>query len=234
MIRIFINNILASEGVIGLANLSEELELKKEIYGYLYQVSGSLTFIGADYDYFRTLYDAAYCQDVDIDIQYSPDGGNTWDTKIKALIKVISGNWDLVKRQVEFPIIDNSYQSKINNNRLIDFQLGNHTGILLSKNGVDVVSKLQFNPTLQMFSPFLGTYFYQEANFTDGEGQVFDSRPAPRVGMFIWDALNVIIAMMTDDEVDFASDYFTYDINAPLDFRAEAFAVIVSGGKFTS
>lgn len=238
MLRIILNGNTVEYGVLGLAEITEELELKKELHGYLYQVQGTITFVQSDYDYLRGLFDAGYCDDVTLDIQHSTDFGLSWTSKIKALIKLAGVKWDRIKRVAECPIVDNSYQSKINNNRQIVFQLGDHSGTVLSKNGVDVSSKVVFHSDVYLFSPFRGRYFFGEANyfksdppFPASEGDdLVNLQPQARVGMFIWDALNLLVAMMTDNEVDFVSDYFSYDISDLTTARDEAVCMIMSGG----
>jgi hypothetical protein len=242
MIRILLNGTQSQEGIIGVEELIEDLELRTDLHGYIYQISGSITFIGLDYDYLRGLFDAGYCSDVDIDIQLSEDFGSSWESKAKALIKLAGVKWDRVARQADCPIVDNSYQSKINNNRLIEFQLGDHSGIVLSKNGIDVSSKVVFHNDVYLFSPFRGRYFFGEAlynksdpPFPASEGDdLVNLQPQARSGMFIWDALNLLVAMMTDNEVDFVSDYFSYDISDLTLARDEAVVMIMSGGHLRS
>lgn len=239
MIRVYLNNIIAQTGekVMGLDELVEVLELREEIHGYLYQIEGNLTFIGEDYDYLRGLFDNGYCDDVSVDIQYSEDFGGLWTSKAKALIKLAGVSWDRIRRQAECPIVDNSYQSKINNNRNTSFTLGNYNGIVLSKNGVDVSDRAIYHTGVQFFAPFRGFKFFEEANYTktdppfpasDGN-DVIDLRPPGRSGIFIYDALNLIIGMMADGEVDFASDYLSYDLSNPLLANEDAFSMLFTG-----
>lgn len=237
MIRIFLNGVQCTDSPIGVDDLTEELSLNNDLHGYIYQIQGSLTFIGSDYDTLRTLYDADYCQDIDIDIQLSEDFGLSYRSIAKGIIKLAGVKWKQLERQAECPITDNSFLSKINNNSTIEFQIGRTGGSLLSKNGVDVQYKFVAHDNVQLFSPFRGRYFIAEANFIkaapvfsppDEDDQV-DLRPFGRNGIFIYDALNCLIAMMTDDEVDFESDFFTYDLASPSDYREIAFAVIMSG-----
>lgn len=238
MLRILLDNDVVEYGVLGLDGITEELELKKDLHGYVYQVQGTITFVQSDYAFLRQLFDDGYCTDVLVDIQHSTDFGQSWTSKIKALIKLVGVKWDRVKRMAECPIVDNSFQSKINNNRQIVFQLGDHSGTVLSKNGVDVSSKVVFHNNVQLFSPFRGRYFEDECTYTKtdppfpaSEGNDFiDLRPQAKVGMFPYDAFNLLIAMMTDNEVDFASDYFSYDLNDLSTTRDEAAALIMSGG----
>jgi hypothetical protein len=236
MIRIFLNNILCTDAPKNVDSLNEDLALNDQSNGYVYQITGSILFIGSDYDYLRGLYDGGYCTDVDIDIQYSVDGG-FWESKSKGIIKLVSLKWDLVKKQVEAPITDNSFLSKINNNKSIKFKLGNDFhGEVLSKNGVDCSSKFIINEGVQLFSPMTGRYFYQESTYVktnppwaDGEGDTVNLIPQPRKGMLIYDALNLSIALMTDNEVDFASTFFSYSYTAPETYNNEAWGIVMSG-----
>ena len=236
MIRILLNNVQCTDSPKGVESLNETLELSRKQHGYIYQITGSITFIGTDYDFLRALYDADYCQDVDIDIQYSADGGNFWQSKVKGIIKLVGNNWDLIKRQVECPITDNSFLAKINNNRKTKFYLGGSKDIVLSKNGVDVTYKWIKNDAIQLFSPITGRLFNLESTYVktdppwdDGVGDTVNLIPPPRTGMLIWDALNLIIAIMSDDEVDFKSDHFAYSYTNPSTYNDEAWGVLMSG-----
>lgn len=235
MIRVFLNNIQTQQPPIEMDSIQEELLLSFEAKGYVFQINGSVTFVNSDYEYLRSLYDNDFCQDVSIIIQQSMDFGNTWQSKIKGLIKLVDITWKPMERQAECTIIDNSYIAKINNNRQIDFQLGNYKGIVLSKNGIDVSYKVNYSLT-NLFSPFRGRYFTQESNYTTtsppfpvSTGDLLvDLRPTPRPGMFIWDVFNLLIAMLTDDEVDFKSDLF--DISGGIaSANEEAVAKIFTG-----
>lgn len=236
MIRIFLNGNLCSQPPQEFNTLEEELFISKELHGYIYQIEGSVTFEGADYDFLRALFDAEYCTDVTIDIQRNVDEGGLWESKFKGLIKLSDCHWKRLQRKVECNIVDNSFIAKINNNKSINFQIG-RSGTLLSKNGVDIQYKFVSYSDVQLFSPFRGRYFNSESNYTkssppfsSGEGDdLVDLRPAGRNVILTYDALNVIIAMMTDDEVDFASDYFSYDLSDIMSTRPEAFSGIFSG-----
>lgn len=237
MLRAFLNNNPCQNAVGELDRILEVFELNLELYGYLYSIEGSLTFIGEDYNYLLSLYDNEYCQDVEVIIQYSPDSGNSWTNKIKGLIRLSGVKWDKIKRQAICPVTDNSYLAKINNNRNTQFTLGSYDGIVLSKNGVDVSDRAVYQSDCILFSPFRGRTFQGEALYTKStppfpasEGNdIVDMRIPGRSGIFIWDALNLIIGMMTDGEVDFASDYLTYSLVSPLDFNEDAFSMLFSG-----
>lgn len=232
MIRIFLNNTLTSYSPKGTDSLVENLTRNEESKGYIYQISGNLTFQGSDYDYLRSLYDANYCTDIPIDVQYSIDGG-IWESKIKGTIKLVSAEWNIIMREVSVTITDNNFLSKINNNKSIKFELGTEKDItefpILSKNGVDVSYKYVVHDNIQMFSPLWKRYFENEATETLPNNDEIDLRPVGRKGIFIYDALNLIIAMMSDDEVGFESTYFTYSLTSPNDYFGEAFSVLMSG-----
>ena len=232
MIRVFLNGVQCTDSPIGIEQLTEDLTLNSDLYGYVYQIQGSITFIGTDYDSIKALYDSDYCQDVSIEIQYSEDG-NIFNKIIDGNLKLASSEFDLIKRLVTIPVTDNNYLSKINNNKSIRFELGSEQDLtlfpILSKNWVDVTSKYVFHDNVQMFSPLWKRYFEDEGYFTDALNDQIDQRPIGRRGIFIYDALNLIIALMSDDEVGFASDYFTYDLTTPNNYLGEAFTVMFSG-----
>lgn len=230
MLRVLLNGTEVTNSPKSLDSINEEYILDTELKGYIYQISGSIKFQGSDYDTLRALYETEYCQEVTIEIQYSLNG-DSWATKVNSLVKVSDIVWDRVRREAECPIIDNSYLSKINTNKNIEFELGSNSGTVLSKNGVDVSSRFVYHDNVQMFSPFRGRYFEDEANFTSASIGTIDLRPQGRRGIFIYDALNLLIGMMSDGEVGFESTYFSYDLISPTDYNEDAFSVLIAGAQ---
>lgn len=234
MIKITLNGVEAVNQPQGIDSLVEEIFLSNSIYGYLYQVGGSLTFWGEDYTNLRALYDANYCQDVTVDIFELDDAGQVERIIFKGLIRLSDAKWDLIRSTVEVGIIDNSFFAKIDNNKSIQFNLAE----AITKNGESIPDYTNYIQTnIDLYSVISGRYFSEEHQETKADppwdaaevDDVIDMRIPYRYGIFIYDALKIIIDKMTDGTVDLASDYFTYDLTTPANFNTDAFGVLMTG-----
>jgi len=234
MIKVLLNGIDVVNQPQGIDSLVEEIFLSDSIYGYLYQVGGSLVFWGDDYFTLRTLFDADYCQDVDIDILEFDDSGVIQRTVFKGVIRLSDANWDLIRSTVEVGIIDNSFFAKIDNNKSIPFNLAE----AITKNG-DAISNYTsyIQSNVDLFSMISKRYFSEEHQETKADppwdanevDEVIDMRIPYRYGIFIYDALKIIVDKMTDNTVDFESDYFTYNLTTPGDYETDAFGILMTG-----
>ena len=234
MIKVLLNGVDVINEPQGIDTLVEEIFLSNSIYGYLYQVGGSLIFWGDDCVNLRALFDADYCQDVEIDILEFDDSNVIQRVVFKGVIRLSDANWDLIRGTVEVGIIDNSFFSKIDNNKSIPFNLAE----AITKNGDTIQNYTSYIQTkVDLFSMISKRYFSEEHQETkadppwdaDEVDQVIDMRIPYRYGIFIYDALKIIIDKMTDNTVDFASDYFTYNLTTPTDYETDAFGILMSG-----
>ena len=146
-----------------------------------------LIFGGDVFTYFYTkLQTSGYCELVRCSVQYLCNSG-TWEKLVDGYIIVTESNFLLEKCQVKTKLYDETFSTKINNNKSIPFSLS----ITTSKNGSQVVPPAMRR--LDIFNPATSNY---EAQFA--------------YGYALYDVFAHLVACMSDGLVDFASNFFAY------------------------
>jgi hypothetical protein len=211
MLKFILNGTECINPPIGANDISERLYYSEVLKGYFLELEGTVTFFNEDYETLRNIFDNNYCEEVSIDILKVEEN----ELVFRGFIKTSDIEWDKVKSQAICEIVDDSFMAKIDNNKNIKFKLG----VPRSKNDVDISSRTVLYNTFNFFSPFYGRYFDDEA---------VGLEPAKRTGMFLYDAFNFLIAAMTDDTVDFDSNYLTYNIGSPSNDTEAAWTALIN------
>ena len=140
-------------------------------------------------DVFGYLYDklatSGYCELVRVSVQYLCASG-TWERLVDGYIIVTECNFVLDKCQVKTKLYDETFSTKINNNKSIPFSLR----LTTSKNGAEIIP-----PTvrrLYIFNPATGVY----SNYAYGYG--------------VYDVFAHLVTCMSDGLIDFYSNLFAY------------------------
>jgi hypothetical protein len=154
-----------------------------------------LTFGGDVYDYLYTkLETSGYCELVRVTVQYICASG-TWQKLVDGYIIATECTFILDRCQVKTKLYDETFSTKINNNKSIPFSLQ----LTQSKNGQPVTP-----PTLrrlEIFLPATGIF-----------------EPLCAYGYPVYDVFRHLVNCMTDNLVDFESNYLQYtypDVNIP-------------------
>jgi len=167
------------------------VSLDQTINARIVSFDNDLTFVGGVYQYiFDNLVETGGCSLIDVEVQYQCAG--TWKRIANGYIIVSECNFDLDKCQVRTKIYDDSFSTKINNNKSIPFYSNS-----------DITKNLQtaMPPTIYDVSFF---------NASNGDYDVVNL-----VGCIkIYDALKFLVSCMSDNFVDFESDYFRNQINS--------------------
>jgi hypothetical protein len=153
-----------------VVSFDNELVFGGDVFGYLY----------------NKLATSGYCELVRISVQYICDTG-TWERLVDGYIIATECNFELDKCQVKTKIYDETFSTKINNNKSIPFSLR----LTTSKNGTAITP-----PTvrrLYIYDPALGTYF-----------------TSPAYGYGVYDVFAHLVTCMSDGLIDFASNLFQY------------------------
>jgi hypothetical protein len=146
-----------------------------------------LTFGGDVFNYLYTkLETSGYCELVRVSVQYLCNSG-TWEKLVDGYIIVTESIFDLDKCQVKTKVYDETFSTKINNNKSIPFSLS----LSASKNGTPITPPVMRR--LDIFNPPTGTY---EAQFA--------------YGYALYDVFQHLINCMSDGLIDFASNFFSY------------------------
>jgi len=151
-----------------IVSFDNELIFGGDVFGYLY----------------NKLATSGYCELVRVTVQYLCNSG-TWEKLVDGYIIVTESTFDLDKCQVKTKVYDETFSTKINNNKAIPFSLR----LTTSKNGVPITP-----PTavpLYVFNPGVAIY------------------PDPAYAYTVYDTFAHLVNCMSDGLIDFDSNFFT-------------------------
>jgi hypothetical protein len=151
-----------------IVSFDNELIFGGDVFGYLY----------------NKLATSGYCELVRVSVQYLCNSG-TWEKLVDGYIIVTESNFLLDRCQVKTKLYDETFSTKINNNKAIPFSLR----LTTSKNGVPIVP-----PTavpLYVFNPGVTIY------------------PDPAYAYTVYDTFAHLVNCMSDGLIDFDSNFFT-------------------------
>jgi hypothetical protein len=152
-----------------------------------------LKFVGGVYEYlYNNLIETGGCSLVNVEIQYQCAG--VYKRLTTGYIIISECSFLLDRCEVTTKIYDNSFSSKINNNKAIPFPLNS----IITKN-LQPVSPPIYRK-VDMFNPASGAYLYSS------------------YGVSVYDAFKHLVACMSDNFVDFDSTLFAFDYSADGNF----------------
>jgi hypothetical protein len=165
--------------------ISEEKDINARITSF----NNELIFIGQAFEYLIDKLDEnGFCNLINVEVQYRCDG--FYKQLVKGYFIISECNFQLDRCQVKTKLYDESFSTKINNNKNIPFSMLN----ALTKNLQPVTP-----PTIidgQLFNPSNGVY---------------DSNTI--IGYQIFDVFKHLVSCMSDNLIDFASNLFEFDLN---------------------
>jgi hypothetical protein len=163
--------------------ITENVEINARIVSF----DNDLIFSGGVYQYlFGILVDTGGCELLDVKVEYLCAG--SWKKLVDGYIIISECSYDIDKCQVKTKIYDESFSTKINNNKAVPFSLA----CTFTKNLVPVVA-----PT-----PIKGKFFNPPTGIYDTEFIY---------GVSLFDAFKHLITCMSDGLIDFASDLLNFD-----------------------
>jgi len=166
--------------------IAEESNINARIVSF----NNDLNFIGNAFDYIYTnLIDTGGCSLIKVEVQYICSG--VWKRLTNGYIVVSECVFDLDRCSVTTKLYDDSFSTKINNNKSIPF-----------------FSDSNITKNLQPIVP-PEVYYVNLFNPANNEYQT-----SSNTGFItIYDALKHLVGCMSDNLVDFESDYFKNQIN---------------------
>jgi hypothetical protein len=166
------------------------VSLDQTINARIVSFDNDLIFVGGVYQYiFDNLVETGGCSLINVDVQYLCAG--TWKKLVKGYLIVSECNFDLDKCQVRTKLYDDSFSTKINNNKSIPFY-----------------SNSDITKNLQTIVP---PQIYDVIFFNPSNGDFDVDNPVGCIK--IYDALRFLVSCMSDNFVDFESDFFRNQIN---------------------
>lgn len=151
-----------------IVSFDSELTFGGDVFGYLY----------------NKLATSGYCELVRVSVQYICASG-TWERLVDGYIIATESVFDLDKCQVKAKIYDESFSTKINNNKSIPFSLR----INNSKNDTPITPPTPVD--LYVFNPGVGYYTSD-----------------PAIGYPVYEVFKHLINCMSDGLIDFDSNLF--------------------------
>jgi hypothetical protein len=158
-----------------IVSFDNELTFGGDVFGYLY----------------AKLETSGYCELVRVEVQYLCASG-TWERLVNGYIIVTECGFILDRCEVKTKLYDETFSTKINNNKGIPFSMR----LTTSKNGTPITPPN--NVSLWVFRPTPTVSFYP-----------------PAFGYTVYDVFAHLVNCMGDGLIDFASNYFaaTYPQN---------------------
>lgn len=185
------------ENPIGWQDMVTSIKRDKDLKGLFITMDVTFTFNSTGFRYLKTVFDAqGYCAEVEVKIEQSTDQGANFFNFYDGIIKISDIEFMMrgdnledeiiVEEYAKVKVLDNSFFSKIYNNRKLKTNLCAGK----SKNGNAITPcPVQY---LKMFDPSNGSYVG------------LDQKEA-----ILWfDVFRYLIEFMTDAEVTFGSDIF--------------------------
>lgn len=139
---------------------------------------GSLNFYGDAYEYIKSVYDSSYCGTIECDVYFCDELVHT------GIIFVSEAVFDLVKCVVNVAVSDNGYIAKIKNKGEQKYYLD----VGSSSNGTSITTASSVNIAMH----------------TVTTGASIANRECYRID----EALGFLVRAMSDDTVDYTSDFF--------------------------
>lgn len=160
---------IAEDDQIGarIVSFNNDLFFNRSAYQYLY----------------GKVVDRSFCQLINVEVQYKC--GLNWQKLVDGYIVVTETVFDLDRCQAKTKLYDESFSTKINNNKGIPFSLS----CTVTKNLEPIVPPAR--RLLRMFNPAVPT-----STFESGRG------------VSVYDAFTHLVGCMSDNLVDFESDFF--------------------------
>lgn len=170
-------------------NITEDKKINARIVSF----DNDLTFVGGVYEYlFNKLDQSGFCNLIQVEVQYLCAG--TWKRLTNGYIILSECNFLLDRCQVKTKLYDESFSTKINNNKGIPFSLS----CSITKNLLPVVPP-----------PMLRGKFFNPATGAYGD-DIF--------GTYVYAAFQHLVTCMSDGQIDFTSSFFAFDLTINGDF----------------
>jgi len=164
-------------------NITEDDTIGARIVSF----DNELTFGGDVFGYLYTkLETSGYCELVRVSVLYLCSSG-TWERLVDGYIIATESVFLLDKCQVKTKVYDETFSTKINNNKSIPFSLQ----ITQSKNGTTIVP-----PVMRRFDIYNPATSVYETQFA--------------YGYALYDVFEHLVNCMGDGLIDFASNFFSY------------------------
>lgn len=193
MLRVLLNGTYPQNNPTGIENLEERFTYSNTLKIYYTEITGDLTFWGADFDYLYNQFKGDLCTRIPVEIQESEGDERSYKELFRGYIIAKDIDFDLTRRFAKCQIIDDGFMASIVNNA--DLQVPIRSVFGTTKNGQTLNATVTTNVTVRTTNSI-------------GSNMI--------TGVSIHEAFRYIVAWMTDYGVDFESDYLlnNTDVNS--------------------
>jgi hypothetical protein len=161
-------------------SITEDTNIQARIVSF----DNALTFIGETYEYiFNKVIAGEHCNLINVEVQYLC--GNLWKKLVDGYFVITESDFDLDRCSVNTKLYDESFSTKINNNKSIPF----YSDTNISKNLLPISAPLV--RTLLLFNPTNGNYIIDQCGCIS-----------------VYDAFKHLVNCMSDGLIDFESTFF--------------------------
>lgn len=168
-------------------SITEDTTIQARIVSF----DNPLIFIGESYEYiFGKVISGEHCDLINVQVQYKC--GNIWKKLVDGYFIITESDFDLDRCSVQTKLYDESFSTKINNNKSIPFYSDSN----ISKNLFPIVAPI-VRP-LKIFKPSDGTYYEDRCGCIS-----------------VYDAFKHLVNCMSDGLIDFESNFFKPVYNNP-------------------
>lgn len=219
--RFYLDGTLVAENAVGWDQMILKIQRDKDLKAVLLAIDGNLTFTHDGYEYIKNIYDTdGSCEYINVSIHRSIDDGQNFIERYKGILFIADMKFDEFNCSVLCKLTDDSFYAKIDNRRNTKlFLTGNKTVNDLDITPCTVHEMSLFDPATAVYGPILQPY-----------------------GCFrVFDALQYLIANITDNDVEFESplfgpsgDYHNLMLTYGFSIRQTGNSVTVTEGEFNS
>jgi hypothetical protein len=200
---VILNGVNITDQCKGVEELSEKIYFDAELRGYLREMQGELVMTGDTYRFIQNRFKSDFDNPIPISLSVLNPHTETYESVFNGVIFPSDCEFDLYANEVTCQLVDITFFAKINNNKNLKFTINAGE----SKLGVDISNRG-------------GEIDYQNVTtlWTDpSTGQPYSLLPVSTAGLLgratkaitLYQALDYLVAAMTDGDVEFFSSYLT-------------------------
>lgn len=187
-IRYLLDGNIINESPDGWEKRKTSIKHDRVLKGRLISEDATLEWFADGYEYIKSVFDNDITGEIKIQIQIDLLETGTWVTDYFGLLKMPDCQFNISPNYVKTAILDDSFYSRIANNRAIKTTVKN------TKSKNDVIIDLPDEKLINFFRPVDGVYGI-----------------SGRKAYTIYQCFKYMIAFMSDDEVGFISETFNDD-----------------------
>jgi hypothetical protein len=193
---LILNGVNVTESAQGIETLTERIYYDSELRGYLREIGGEVTLTGDVFRFIQNRFKTDFDNPIPASLSVYNPHSQTYETVFNGVVFPADCEFDLYANSVVCQLVDSTFFAKIENNKNLKFTI--NAG--LSKMGVDISSRG-------------GDIDYAVVTglFPSGTLTAFSVTKA----VTLYQALDYLVAAMTDGDVQFFSTYLADDPTHP-------------------